>query len=488
MAITFNSIPATIYTPGNYIEFDGSKALLGLPQLPHKALIIAPRLTTGTVAAATPFRINSPAEAEAKFGRHSIGSFMGKAFKAANEFTELWGIGVADNGGGTAAAGVLTIAGTATAAGSIYLYIAGIRIPVAIASGTTAAQAVTAVVAACADYELPVTVADGTGDTIDVTAQNKGTTGNQIDLRFNHNEGEFAPAGLTLTVTTPMASGATDGSVSGAITALGDEQYHTIAMAWGDDTNMDLIEAELLTRWGPMEQREGHVFAGVKGSQGTMTTAGNARNSFNSTLFGTGLSPSPTYIGAALVAAVDAAQCEVDPFRPRTTLALPGFVAPKPSERLTRTERNTLLSDGVSTFKVDTAGNCSIERLITTYQTTNSVADGTYRDIMTVRGLAALRYTQRVRIALRFPRHKLADDGTNFGPGQAVVTPSIIRGELLALFREWEDAGWVEDFAAFKAGLIVERNASDNNRVDVLTPPDLINSLLVTASNMQFRQ
>lgn len=486
MPIGFNSILATIRTPGNYVEFDGSKALQGVPQIPHKALIIAPRLTTGTVAAATPFRINSPAEAETKFGRHSIGSFMGKAFKGGNPYTELWGIGVADNGGGAAAAGVLTIAGTATAAGSIYLYVAGIRIPVAIASGTTAAQAVTAVIAAAAAYELPVTLADGTGDTIDVTAQNKGTTGNQIDLRFNHNEGEFAPAGLTLTVTTPMAGGATDGSVSGAITALGDVQYNTIASAWGDDTNLDLIEAELLTRWGPMEQREGHVWSGVKGSQGTMTTAGNARNSFLSSYMGTGLSPSPTYVWAASVAAIDAAQCEVDPFRPRTTLAISGVVAPKPAERLTRTERDTLLSDGVSTFTVDNSGVCQVERLITTYQTTNSVADATYLDIMTPRGLAALRYSLRAMVAIKYPRHKLADDGTNFGPGQPVVTPSILRSDILALYKGWEALGWVENFEAFAAGLIVERDEADRNRVNVLLPPDLINALFVTATNMQF--
>ena len=105
---------------------------------------------------------------------------------------------------------------------------------------------------------------------------------------------------------------------------------------------------------------------------------------------------------------------------------------------------------------------------------------------MTVRGLAALRYTQRVRIALRFPRHKLADDGTNFGPGQAIVTPAIIKTELLALFKQWEEAGWVEGFDQFKDELIVERSSSDVNRVDVRMSPDLINSFMVYAAQIQF--
>lgn len=487
--ISFNSIATNIRTPGQYIEFDASRAIQGLAVIPHKALIVAPRVSAGTAADLTPFLISSPAAAEAGFGRHSIGSLMGKAFKAANKYTEVWGIGVADHASGVPAAGVLTFSGTATAAGTVHLYIGGTYVPVAVASGDAASAVVTAAVAAIQSgvYELPVSAADGTGDTVDLTAKNDGTTGNNIDIRFNYNVGDAFPAGITGVVTTAMASGATDGAVSSAIAAMGDEQYHTIISAWDSDTVLDLFEAELLDRWGPMEQKEGIVFAGSKGSQGTMTTAGNARNSFNSVLIGSGLSPTPPFIFAAVAGAIDAYQTSIDPFRPRTTLLLTGCLPPAPASRLTRAERNILLTDGVSTYTVDQGGNCLIERLITTYQTNaSSVVDATYLDVMTPRGLAAIRYTQRARISLKFPRHKLADDDTNFGPGQAIVTPSIIRAELIALFQEWEAAGWVEGLDQFIDDLIVERNASDVNRVDVLMSPDLINAFMVYAGSVQF--
>lgn len=489
MAIAFNSILADIRTPGQYIEFDPSKALQGLAVLPHKALIVAPRLSTGTAADLTPFLISSGNAAELGFGRGSIGSFMGKAFKKNNPYTELWGIGVADHASGVPAAGVLTFSGTATAAGTIHLYIGGVYVPVAVASGDTAANVVTAVAAAIQSgtYELPVTAADGTGDTVDLTAKNDGTTGNDIDVRFNYNTGEAFPAGITGTVSTAMASGATNGDIAGAISAMGDVQYHTIVSAWQLDASLDLFESELEDRWGPMEQKEGVLFAATKGSQGTMTTAGNARNSKHTVLMGAGLSPSPTYEWAAAAGAVNAYQASIDPFRPQTTLQLKGILAPAPAAQLTRSERNILLTDGVSTFTVDAAGNVLIERMITTYQTNaSSVADTTFLDIMTVRGLAAIRYTQRARIALKFPRHKLADDDTNFGPGQAIVTPKLIKSELIALFQEWETAGWAEGLDQFIEDLIVERNASDPNRIDVLMSPDLVNSFMVYASNVQF--
>ena len=47
--------------------------------------------------------------------------------------------------------------------------------------------------------------------------------------------------------------------------------------------------------------------------------------------------------------------------------------------------------------------------------------------------------------------------------------------------------GLVENMDLFKANLIVERNANDPNRVDILFPPDLINQLRIMAMLVEFR-
>ena len=130
----------------------------------------------------------------------------------------------------------------------------------------------------------------------------------------------------------------------------------------------------------------------------------------------------------------------------------------------------------------------SIERAITTYQVNGyGLPDPSYLDVETLATLSVLRSTLRARISQKFPRHKLADDGTRFGIGQAIVTPGIIRAELIALARAWEERGWVEQVDAFKDQLIVERNADDPTRVDVVLPPDLVNQLRVFAALVQFR-
>ncbi|HHH0001480.1 TPA: phage tail sheath C-terminal domain-containing protein, partial [Yersinia enterocolitica] len=67
------------------------------------------------------------------------------------------------------------------------------------------------------------------------------------------------------------------------------------------------------------------------------------------------------------------------------------------------------------------------------------------------------------------------------------VTPKVIRGELLSVYRQLERAGIVENFELFKQYLIVERNADNPNRLDVLFPPDYVNQLRVFAVLNQFR-
>ena len=99
---------------------------------------------------------------------------------------------------------------------------------------------------------------------------------------------------------------------------------------------------------------------------------------------------------------------------------------------------------------------------------------------------STLRRSWRAAMLLKFPRHKLADDGTRFGAGQAIVTPAIVRGETVALARQWEEAGLVENLDQFREELIVERNAGDANRVDLVIPPDIVNQARVFAGVFQY--
>ena len=80
-----------------------------------------------------------------------------------------------------------------------------------------------------------------------------------------------------------------------------------------------------------------------------------------------------------------------------------------------------------------------------------------------------------------YARVKLVDDGARISEGIAAVTPLEVKGDLGTLADEWEAAALIESAAQFKAGLIVERNSTNRNRLDIYAGPDLANQLRVIA-------
>jgi phage tail sheath gpL-like len=485
--ISFSFIPGDIRVPGSYVEFDSSKALSGLPAVPQRILLIGQRLATGSIAALTPVRINSADEAVQAFGRGSLAAHAFAALKAANDRTEAWGIGLSDIGGGTNASGTITVTGPATASGTILLYIAGRRLAVGVTAGDTANTIAAAIAARVqADADGLVTAAAAAA-VVTLTARNKGTAGNAIDVRHSYYQGESLPAGVTLAIVA-MSGGATDPDVSTVWAAIGDAKYETIILPFADPATMASAEAELASRAGPLRAIEGIGYAALAGTQGTLAAAGAARNSQYVSIIGAKASPSHPVAWAAAYAGTIAFHAAIDPARPFQTLTLNGILPPRETDRFTLTERELLLRDGISTFRVDPSGVAAIERAITTYQVNaQALDDRAWLDLTTSLTLFYIRFAVRSRIATKYPRHKLADDGTAFGQGQAIVTPGIIRAELIALFRDLESAGLVEGFDQYVQDLIVERDATDRNRINALIPPDIVNGFLVFAAKIEFR-
>ena len=133
-------------------------------------------------------------------------------------------------------------------------------------------------------------------------------------------------------------------------------------------------------------------------------------------------------------------------------------------------------------------GTCYIEGLITTYQKNAfNNPDNSYLQVCTLFNLAYILRALRTLVTSKYARVKLAANGTRFAAGSAVVTPNVIRADLIAKYRELEDAGLVQKADSFAAALIVQQNASNPNRVDVLYSPVLIDQLDIFALLCQFR-
>lgn len=487
--ITFQDVPASARVPKVFVEIDPSLAGVGPAIQEYRTLLAGQRTSAGTIAEGIPYLATSADEVAQKSGAGSIAHGMAIAYFRQNRFTETWVVGIDDDGGGTRATQTITVSGTATANGTIFLYIAGRRITVGIVSGdteNTIAAAIDAAIAA-SDFatELPVTSGVATR-VVTLTARNAGTLGNEVDVRLNHQQGEALPAGFTVTIAAGVA-GATDPSASVAVDAMADVQYHTIASGLNDTTAIGLWNTELAARFGPVEQLDGHAFVAVDDTFANLITLGSGLNGRHTSVLGLSNALTPTWERAAAVVGIVAREGQADPARPFTTLELLGVTGNDPADRFTYSERELLLRNGIATIVTDELGVVRVERLITTSQTNEVGANSTaFLDVNTLLTLSFLRYDLRTQYASTFPRAKLADDGTRFGAGQVVVTPKIVEGFVLSLFRSWEERGLVEGFSQFQADLLVERSLTDPNRLDVRLSPDLVNQLLVTGVSIRY--
>lgn len=486
--ITFLSIPTNWRIPGAWLEVDHTRAVRGLPDMARRVLLLGQRLSTGSVAAGTLTRVTRSADGVNYFGRGSMLAQMIPAALKAHPSADLWALALDDNGAGAAATGTITFAGTPTEAGTLNLYIGGQKVAVAIALSQAANATATAVAAAItASPDLAVT-ATVNAAVVTLTARHKGEEGNGIDVRVNYYTGEFTPKGMTATIVA-MAAGTGNPDVLTAIAAMSTGAFYTIVTPWTDATNVAALESELASRWGGLDMRAGHSFGCRYGTFSALTTYGAARNSPHTTFAGIKGCPTLPWVVAAQFAAAVERSGAADPALPFRGLALPDVMAPAEASRFTDAERNLLLYDGISTIIFDPAGQAMVEQVITTYQTdTFGQEDRSLLKLNTKWTVDYMRSVFRHAVSQDYPAHKLAGDEVlqKIAPGQKIATPKLIRATLIAAASQLARVGLLEDLEQFKADLIVQRSEADENRVNAVIPPNVVNQFDVFAAAVQY--
>jgi len=495
MAISFDAIPADTLIPLFYAEFTGV-APVTPGALIKPSVLLGQKLAAGTATAATRVRVSSASEAATLFGRGSVLHRACKRFFANYPAGDLYAIPLADDAGGTAASATITVTGPSTAAGTIYLRIGDDLVEVSVASGASAITVAAAIEAAIdANLDLPVTSAVGANPNehvVTVTCRHKGTIGNQIPITLNalgQAGGETLPTGIGAALSAALlASGATDPAGASWITGMADDYYDCVCPLLGDATVLALLKTELARRWGPLSALQGHVFSAALDSAADLETFAEARNDKHLSILGLRESTvhtwlTPAYEVAAAYTGAAALSLGNDPGMPLQTLPLVGVWG---GLEFSPAERNTLAEAGCGTVTTQ-AGQAYIEAEVTTYTLdANSEPDAAWQYTQNPFLLMRMGRRMKSRIVSRYPRFKLGDDGNAFSAGQRVVTSSTVKAELVAEYADMIAEALMENLAAFKASIIVERNATNRNRLDVLVRPDLINQFRVAAFRVEF--
>ena len=211
-----------------------------------------------------------------------------------------------------------------------------------------------------------------------------------------------------MTVATVQPSGGLiDPDLATALAGVFTSSLEVIVWPYANQTALTTLRTHLKDRGAALEMRGAVGVYGATGTLGAATTlAGQVNHERITCAFLPG-SPTPAYELAAAYAAVIA--FEEDPARPLNTLALVPVVVPPLASRLSRTEQEACLANGVSPMEVGPGEVVQIVRAITTYTLDpQAVLDIAWLDLTTIRTMDYVRTSVRSRMALRFPREKLS--------------------------------------------------------------------------------
>jgi phage tail sheath gpL-like len=218
MPLSASSLAAAVGAAAQNVKFQ-SAAL----NVPRKIVIIATYDPAKTgIADNVPALSLGPADAGNKYGFGYMAHRLAKGSDEGSNGVETWIIPQPEAGGAVASTGNVSVTGTATEAGTLFMYISGYPCHVPVASGDDGAAIVAnAVAKITADKDQPVSGAIGTPTTqLDLTAKSKGPWGDDIKITFNEGFQEATPGGLTVVVT-DMSGGAGIPDIQDALDGMG---------------------------------------------------------------------------------------------------------------------------------------------------------------------------------------------------------------------------------------------------------------------------
>ena len=172
--LALTEIPHKWNVPGSNAEITAVRSGDLLVTMPLRRLLIG-QLSDGTAKALTAVPVTDTAQPAALFGAGTeLARSAVKALKA-SPYAQLDVIGVAPSGTFTKATGTVLPQGSPTANGTVALYICGVRVPVVVTRGMTAAQVQAAMIAAIADVAdasaVVRAVADASTATVNLNAR-----------------------------------------------------------------------------------------------------------------------------------------------------------------------------------------------------------------------------------------------------------------------------------------------------------------------------
>ena len=480
MSIT-NLFSLSYLVPGVAAKIDFSRAIRGLRGMPRRLLLIAQKTSSGNaVLNSLNKAVGNDADAVALCGDGSMGVAMWRAAKAnLAPGVPIDLIVVPEASGSVAATGQiqLVISGsTFPNAGTIPVYIGGVRVSVAVSTSDTPAIAVTRLVAAInAVASLPVTASVGSSTNILLlTAKWGGTSGNDIDIRQLYYPDDALPTGLYALVTA-MSGGAGVPDITLAIAAMAAYRATEIVCPYTDASNMALLEAELETRWGANNMQDGQAVTSVRfANSAAAQTWLNGRNSAQVHTICTVADASSPWETAAMVGAAIESLAATDPAVPHMGIDLAGYKGPMAGKHWSGTTPNDLLTVGGSVLVIHDDYTAELSRVVTNYtKNGRGAADRSKASLNWIKTMSYYRWMCVTEFQTKYFNFKIAEYLTEPIEGQNIMTAELGEEIMVGLYLEFMKVGLVQNLPYYKDSLVVEVDGP-NGKLKIQDEPVLI--------------
>lgn len=481
-----SNIPANLTAP--LMAFDVTSG--GAFESENRLILLAHGLGTGALAAGKIAVCGSSMDARLLAGAGSQLESMFQIARLNAPAQEIW-IGRVDDTG-TAEQRTITVGVVPAAGGQGILQIAGENVSVQINAGDSANAVASSLAAAINAYYNPLTkvslpfTAAVTTNVVTITARHKGAYAAGIDIFIPVLDAVNSFNGLlTVAVSVP---GVGVPSVANVLSAMNDDPFEMIVSAFGDAANLTLLDTFLNTvsgRWSYAQQIYGHAFYPATDTTSNLVTKALSKDTWHLTMiprFTAGGFAEPDYLWVAAITARIAAWsgggANGDVSRNQTGLVVQGLSAPRDRNYwMDYPTRDTVLKNGVSTWKVDRSGNVLIDKIITQQQTTNGAPDTTFRDVQKIYQLTYALKKFRADLAAEHSNKAIADSNPDNLP--SISTVKDIKATLFHSYQQM--SGVLENSEAALAAMVVTRDRDNANRVNIQLPLDFVNPLDILA-------
>lgn len=488
-AIFVTGLAANDPVPGVYPEVNFAQGAASGNSSAYEVLLIGNKTSAGSATVDTAVygpdsttQMQTEQDVIALFGPGSELHCMWRAFTKSNKDSVVRAIAVTESAG-SAATGTITIATTATGAGTLKVWVGAESAEASIVSGDTATVIGDAIVSAInANTHWPVTAANASG-TVTLTLKTKGPRGNQVRyMAAILSNGASIATTVTPTADTACTGGTTADSNVTALSTISADRYYYIVSAAGDATQLGALATQVNTMSLPTTNKRQRVFAGAVGTLSATNTIATGLNNPRVEIFWSEKSSHTEAELAAYVAGVCAlGELNTDKWRlsfigyGNTAKSAETWFVKAPrlaSARPSRTSIKSALNNGVSPIAVNPNGTTYLVDRVTSRSLSGSVADYRIRDSHKVTICDRFADELVTKISLNHSEKAIGNDplpGAPF-PGETVVTPKIIKGDIYGLLDKFDSNSLLQDVQLIKDQLVVQRESNPTTRMGVRVP------------------